>query len=247
MKHSDRVVLITGSTQGIGLATAVRFASEGARLVLNGRSSGENVENALKLVHGAGADAIFIEADVGAASQLEQLTGGALEKFGQIDVAIWNASFNMKKPFLDYVPADLEAVNALNFGGYFHFARQVLPGMKARGFGRLLATVSSAPYLYAAGFNLSGASKAAVISLMKHLATEFAPNGITCNAVGPGLTRTGLAEEFSLTDADLIAETVPAGRIGEPEEVAAAFSYLASDEAAYVTGQVLHANGGRYM
>ncbi|MDH3742016.1 MAG: SDR family oxidoreductase [Hyphomicrobiales bacterium] len=247
MKHANRVVLITGSTQGIGLTTALRFAREGARLVLNGRTAGAGANKAIQTVGQAGAEAEFVQADVGDPGQLEQLITAASERFGRIDVAIWNASFNLKRPFLEYDLADFNAVNSMNFGGFFHFARLVLPGMRVRHYGRLIATVSSAPYLYSSGFNLSGPSKAAIISLIKHLATEFAPDGITCNAVGPGLTRTGLAEQFDLTDADVIAKTVPVGRIGEPEEVAAAFSYLASDEAAYITGQVLHVNGGRYM
>ncbi|MCP5076391.1 MAG: SDR family oxidoreductase [Rhodobacteraceae bacterium] len=247
MKFADRVVLITGSTKGIGLATAVRFASEGARLVINGRASGPVAQEALQTISKVGAEALFVEADVSNPDHVERLVNAANERFGQIDVAIWNASLNLKRPFLEYDIEDFNAVNALNFGGFFQMARLVLPGMKTRGYGRLMATVSSAPYLYGSGFNLSGASKAAVISLVKHLAAEFAPDGITCNAVAPGLTRTGLAEKFDLSNADVIKETVPAGRMGDPEEVAAAFCYLASDEAAYVTGQILHVNGGRYM
>lgn len=247
MKFADRVVLITGSTKGIGLATSVQFASEGARLVINARSSSAASDEAVRIINKSGAEALFVEADVSNPNQLKQLVHAANKRFGQIDIAIWNASLNMKRPFLEYDTKDFNAVNALNFGGFFQMARLVLPGMKARGFGRLMATVSSAPFLYGSGFNLSGASKAAVISLVKHLAAEFAPDGITCNAVAPGLTRTGLAEQFDLDQDNVILQTVPAGRMAHPDEVAAAFCYLASEEAAYVTGQVLHVNGGRYM
>ncbi|MEM7424644.1 MAG: SDR family NAD(P)-dependent oxidoreductase [Pseudomonadota bacterium] len=247
MRHKGKLVLITGSTRGIGLATARRFAQEGAYVVLHGRTDSEVAEQALAEVKELGAEASFVAADLSKAEAGGNLADHVARTIGTIDIAIWNASLNMRKPFLDYEPEEFEPIYAMNFGGFAHFAHAVLPQMRYSLWGRVMATLSSAPYLYDSGFNLSGASKAGVISLIKHIAAEFARDGVTCNGVAPGLTRTETAEAFGLTERDVINEAIPARRIAEPEEIAGAFSYLASEEAGYITGQILHVNGGRYM
>ncbi len=247
MRHKGKLVLITGSTRGIGFATAKRFAEEGAEVVLHGRAENEVSKTALDEIRALGVKASFVPMDLSKAEAGGLLIDRVCENIGTIDVAIWNASLNMRKPFLEYAAEEFEAINAMNFGGFFHFAQAALPQMRYSLWGRIMATLSAAPYLYDSRFNLSGASKAAVVSLIKHIAYEFARDGVTCNGVAAGLTRTDTAEEFGLSDKELIRDTVPARRIGEPDEIAGAFSYLASEEAGYITGQILHVNGGRYM
>ena len=245
-----KTAIITGSARGIGRAVALRFAADGADVVINYVRSAAQAQEAAAAVRQHGRRALVVQADVSQRAQVEALLQQTLEAFGKVDILVSNAGIVIDKPFVESTDDDWQAAIETNLHGFFNCCRVVLPYMMTRRYGRIIATGSVivdtgnfGPNKYA----VCTASKGGIVAMVKPLAVEAAPYGITVNAVSPGYIATDMMHDIDPAGREAIKRVIPMGRYGTPEEVAAAMAFLASDEAAYITGQVLRVNGGMVM
>ena len=250
MELSGKTAIVTGSARGIGRAIALRFANDGADVVINYVRSTAGAQEVAQAVRAQGRQALVVQADVSQRSQVETLLQQTLEVFGKVDILVSNAGIVIDKPFVESTDDDWQAAIETNLHGFFNCCRVILPHMMARQYGRIIATGSVIVDTGNFGRNkyaVCTASKGGIVAMVKPLAVEAAPYGITVNAVSPGYIATDMMHEIDAAGREAIKRVIPAGRYGIPEEVAAAMAFLASDEAAYITGQVLRVNGGMVM
>lgn len=239
-----KTVLITGASRNMGRVAAVSFAREGANLVLCTSSKMEGLEETARLARAKGAEVLTQQCDVSDAAQVEALAVAARRKFGGVDVAVNNAVYRCEargKGFLD-LPHEMWQRNIeVNLNGPYYICRSVIPDMKQKGWGRIINFSGIAPFL---GHGAAKAmAKIGIVGLTRGLASEFAPYGITANCIGPGTIAT--ERESKLPDKELHAEQ-PVRRLGKPGEIAELAVYLASEQAAFITGQCYLVNGGLY-
>jgi 3-oxoacyl-[acyl-carrier protein] reductase len=242
MRLDGRVALVTGAAGGIGAATARRFAREGATVVVND----VDLELARPLVtelQKEGARALSIAADVTARTDVEAMVDHVVGEFGRLDVLVNNAGVNRDAMSHKMTEEQWDQVLAVNLKGTFLCAQAVLAGMRERGWGRVINT-SSVGSLGNIGQANYAASKAGVIGLTRTLALEYAKYGITVNCVAPGPVMTRMLAGVPVAIREKIVAKVPVGRIARPEEIAAVHAFLASEDAAFITGQVLFVDGG---
>jgi gluconate 5-dehydrogenase len=242
---SGRLALITGSSAGLGLAIAQGLAQAGARIVLNGRDAGRlaAVAAALRAEGAAVEIAAFDVADAAATTAGIDAVAATL---GPIDIVVNNAGVNQRQPLDAFSDEQWHALLAVNLDGPFHVARAVLPAMKARGRGKLINICSLASEIGRPNIVPYAASKGALQMLTRALAVEVAPFGIQVNGIAPGFFATAMNAALT-ADAEFdawVRRRTPAGRWGDPAEVAGAAVFLASDAASYVTGHVLFVDGG---
>ena len=250
MELSGKTAIVTGSARGIGRAIALRFANDGADVVINYVRSTAGAQEVAQAVRARGRQALVVQADVSQRSQVETLLQQTLEVFGKVDILVSNAGIVIDKPFVESTDDDWQAAIETNLHGFFNCCRVILPHMMVRQYGRIIATGSVIVDTGNFGRNkyaVCTASKGGIVAMVKPLAVEAAPYGITVNAVSPGYIATDMMHEIDAAGREAIKRVIPAGRYGTPEEVAAAMAFLASDEAAYITGQVLRVNGGMVM
>jgi NAD(P)-dependent dehydrogenase (short-subunit alcohol dehydrogenase family) len=244
---SAPVVLITGALAGIGRATALAFAREGARIVISGRRDGIGVDLAKEL-RTLGAEAEFIRADVRYEDDVRALVDKAIERFGRLDVAVNNAGTEGKTgPITEQSPESYAATFDTNVLGTILSLKYEMRVMLAQGHGSIVNLSSTMGSRGAAGASMYVASKHAVEGLTKAAALEGAAAGVRVNAVAPGPVDTELLSRFAGSPdrkAALVAG-VPARRLGTPEDIAATIVFLASDKADFVTGQIIGVNGGK--
>jgi 3-oxoacyl-[acyl-carrier protein] reductase len=241
---AGRIALVTGAATGIGRAIALAFAGAGARVAINhlGRA-----QAALETAADAGTLAIVVEADVRSPHQVAAMIAETERRLGDIDILVNNAGVILEKPFLALTEADWDFVLDTDLKSLFLTCRAVLPGMAARGRGVVINVASELGYLGRERYVPYCAAKAGVIGLTRSLAREFAP-AVRVNAIAPGPIDTPMLSLENMSPEMLERErAIPAGRIGRPEEVAAAALFLASDQASFFYGQVLAPNGGAYM
>lgn len=248
MKIKDRVALITGSGQGIGKAIALNFAREGAKIAINDISFNEakaleTVEELRKL----GVEAELFLADVSKEDDVNSMVGKILERFGRVDILINNAGINRDGLLHKGNLADWEAVMAVNLTGPFICTKAVLPSMRAQGYGRIVNLTSLTARIGIFGTGYYATSKAGLIGLTKVTAVENVSKGITCNALAPGYINTDMMNKYPEEQLKALIAAIPMGRFAEPEEVADAALFLASDSSAYITGAVLDINGGSFI
>lgn len=239
-----KVAIITGGTRGIGLAIVKAFLEEGASVALFG-SRKETVDKALAALKEENAEypVIGLSPDLSDYAQIESAIGQVNAHFGKIDVLVNNAGVSAREPLYDYAPEAFDKVINLNVNSVFYCAKAVAPIMKANGGGSIINTSSMVSlYGQAAGCSYP-ASKFAVNGLTKSLARELGKDNIRVNAVLPGVTRTDMVAALPQEIVARISATIPLGRVGEPEEVANAFVFLASDKASYITGALLSVDG----
>ena len=244
---SERVVLITGALAGIGRATATAFARQGAAVVISGRRDEEGKEFAAELRE-LGTQAEYIRADVSIEDDVEALVDGTVKAFGKLDVAVNNAGFTGSPGQL--ATQTLEAYDEVfgtNVRGLFFSLKHELRVMTRQGSGSIVNLSSTFGERGGAGAALYSASKHAVNGFTRSAALEVAATGIRVNAVAPGPVATGGLERFagSQERAAAMAATVPAGRLGSVEDIADVITFLASDAARFVTGQIIAVNGGK--
>jgi NAD(P)-dependent dehydrogenase (short-subunit alcohol dehydrogenase family) len=244
---SERVVLVTGALAGIGRATAMAFAREGASVVVSGRRDEEGKAFAAEL-RDLGTSAEYIRADVSSEDDVLALVDGTIKAFGKLDVAVNNAGFTGNPGLLE--TQTLEAYDTVfdtNVRGVFFSLKHELRVMTGQGFGNIVNLSSTFGERGGAGAALYSASKHAVNGLTRSAALEVAAKGIRVNAVAPGPVATGGLDRFvgGAERAAAMAATVPAGRLGHVDDIADVIRFLASDGARFVTGQIIAVNGGK--
>lgn len=241
-----RVCLVTGGGSGIGRATALRMASEGAEaIIIAGRRAAE-IEAAAAACGELGTDAIAVQTDITHEDEVERLVRTAIERCGRLDVAFNNAGFQERRAPLDEQSSDVyDSVFDTNVRALFLCLRHQLPAMLAQGRGSIVVNASvSGVRNPNAGLSLYSASKAAAISLTRSVAMENAPRGIRINAIAPGRVVTDMMLRAGVGDVATVGAGLPLRRTGTPEEVAEAVVWLASDASSYVVGHVLVADEG---
>lgn len=239
-----KVAIVTGGTRGIGYAIVQKFLEAGAKVALFG-SRQETVDKALEQIKAeqSGAEVIGLCPALENYQEVAEAIDAAQNQFGRLDILVNNAGISARESLYDYQPEDFEKIMRLNVTGVFHCTKAVAPVMKNQGGGSVI-NMSSMVSLYGqpAGCGYP-ASKYAVNGLTKSLARELGRDQIRVNAVAPGVTRTDMVAALPEEMVQKMAATIPLGRIGEPEEVANAALFLASDLASYVTGTVLSVDG----
>jgi NAD(P)-dependent dehydrogenase (short-subunit alcohol dehydrogenase family) len=243
---ADRVVVVTGAGGGIGRATALRFAAEGASVVVNDVRS-EAAAETVAAIGSAGGRAHAAPGDVTEPAVNESIVAGTVERFGRLDCFHCNAGGALPRPMLDTDVDEYRRLMALNLDAVWYGTSAALRAMLPQRRGVLLVTTSGAGIAAAAGLAAYGAAKAAVVSLVRSLALEFGPQGIRAVALSPGAmgTEPMLAWVDTLPGGrERYAEHIPARRLGLPEEIANAAVFLASDAASYVNGACLCVDGG---
>ncbi|HWK88349.1 MAG TPA: SDR family oxidoreductase [Longimicrobium sp.] len=251
----DRVALVTGGSMGLGKAIARELSRERARVVIAARNEARLRAAAEEIRRETGCPVLAIPADVTRGDDVRRLVEETVERWGGVDVAIANAA---GPPGTRYESTSLEQFERAieqNLLSAVRLAQEVTPHMVARGWGRFIALTSMSVKQPLPGLILSNTARAGVAGFVKTMATELAPHGVTCNVVAPGYMRTGrvedLAEERARNEGRTLEEvleeiggSIPAGRIGEPEELAALVAFLASERAAYLTGTTIQVDGG---
>lgn len=245
-RMDGKICLVTGGGTGIGRAAALQMAREGAKaVVIAGRREQEG-EAVAAACRDLGSQAVFLMTDVTREADVEAMVMGTLDRFGRLDVAFDNAGFQERRaPIEDQDDATYAAVFDTNVRGVFHCLRHQIPAMRQAGGGAIVINASVSGIRNPnPGFALYNASKAAVIAMMRTAAIENAAQGVRINAVAPGRVVTDMMLAAGVGDVATVAAGLPLRRMGEPEEVAEAVLWLASDAASYIVGHVLAADGG---
>ena len=242
---NGKVALVTGASRGIGRAIAETLASRGATVVAAAR--GDNAAATVTAIQQAGGRADVAALDVTDAASVEAVVGGALERHGRIDILVNNAGITRDQLMLRMKRDDWDQVIATNLTAAFTCVQAVLKPMIKQRSGRIISISSVVGQMGNAGQANYAASKAGLIGFSKAMAREVASRNITVNVVTPGLIESDMTKAITDKAQADWASAIPLGRLGTPRDVAAAVCFLASEEAAYITGQVLAVNGGMYM
>jgi len=242
---TGRIALVTGASRGIGRAIATRLAAQGATVVAAARA--QNAADTVSAITSGGGKAEVASADVSDAAAVDALIGGTLERHGRIDILVNNAGIAKDQLMLRMKRDDWDQVIATNLTAAFALTQAVLKPMIRQKGGRIVCISSVVGQSGNAGQANYAASKAGLIGFAKAVAQEVASRNITVNVVAPGLIETDMTRAITDNAREDWAARIPLKRLGTPEDIAAAVCFLASDEAAYITGQVLAVNGGMYM
>jgi 3-oxoacyl-[acyl-carrier protein] reductase len=242
----NRIAFITGASRGIGRACSLALSSAGARVVLAARHV-DQLEHVAAEIRSSGRDAFIVEMDLSVPSSVRSAISKASKEFGRIDILVNNAGITRDGLAVRMKQEDWEAVLTTNLTGAFIATQQVLLSMMRERWGRIIYITSVVGEAGNPGQANYAAAKAGLIGLTKSLAQEMASRNITVNAVAPGFIETDMTQVLSPELKEKILAAIPLKRLGTPADVAAAVKFLASDEAAYITGHVLNVNGGMYM
>ncbi len=242
-----RTILVTGGSRGIGRGICLAFARSGNHIYFNYSSAGEAAAQTEKLVAEAGGTATGIQVNVASEKEVIGFVARALDETGRVDVLVNNAGITRDGLIVRMKEADWEAVLNVNLKGAFLSTKAVTKPMMKQRYGRIINVSSVVGVSGNPGQANYVASKAGIIGLTKGVARELASRGITANVVAPGYIETDMTADLPDKAKDAMVSQIPLGRSGTPEDIAAAVVFLASDQAAYITGQVLHVSGGMYM
>ncbi len=243
---TESLTLVTGATQGIGVAIARRFAQAGARVAINDIAAGPVMDAVVREVDGVAAPA-----DISDRTQVRAMVRQLVERSGPIGTLICNAAYMTMSPFLEHSPDDWWKIVDTNLTGTFHLVQEVLPSMRALGAGRIVIVSSYWGVIGWPDATAYAASKAGLVSLIKTLGRELAPEGIIVNGIAPGVTSTPQLEVDAMAAGrsvaqmeELYAHAIPAGRVAQPDEIAAGVAFLADRRMGAMVGTILQVNGG---
>ncbi|MEO9190497.1 MAG: glucose 1-dehydrogenase [Acetobacteraceae bacterium] len=251
MTWTDQVAIVTGASRGIGRAIAQRLAARGAAICVNYTANAEAAEAVVAEITATGGRAIAAQADVADADAVARMAARAEAELGPITILVNNAGIAVPGTLETYDPAAMERMRRINVDGVIHTIRAASPGMRQRGYGRIVNIASNAAF----GTSLPGttfyaATKAEVLILTRRFAMELGRQGITVNAIAPGwvvtdMARRGATEEAFAARVRMISERAMVGRVGQPDDIANAVAFLAAPESGFVTAQALTVDGGR--
>ena len=240
---NGKTALVTGATGAIGEAIARALHAQGATVAI----SGTRQEALDKLAGELGGRVHILPCDLSSAEQVEALVPAAEEKMEKLDILVANAGVNKDNLFVQLKDEDWDKVIAVNLTATFRLTRAAVSRMMRRRYGRIIGISSVVGFTGNPGQGNYTASKAGMVGMMKSVAAEYAKRNVTANCIAPGIITSAMTDKLNDKQRETILSKVPAGKLGTPLDVAAAAVYLASDEAAYVTGQTIHVNGGMAM
>lgn len=244
---SGKVAVVTGSSRGIGAAIAKTLAAQGAKVVVNHRNSPEGAADVVAAIQANGGEAMVIQADVGQSSEAQRLIKETIDTYGQIDILVNNAGTTRDTLIMTMKDEDWDLVLRTNLSSTYYCAKAAVRPMMKKRSGRIINITSVVGLAGQAGQTNYAASKAGIIGFTKSLAKEIGSRNITVNAVAPGFIPTALTEVLPQEMMQAAVANTPLGRLGTVEDVANAVLFLASNEAAFITGQVLTVDGGLVM
>ncbi|MBD2774280.1 glucose 1-dehydrogenase [Iningainema tapete] len=247
MKLEGKVALVTGSSQGIGAAIAVRLAQEGADIIIDYRSHAEGAEETKAKVEATGRKGLVVKADLGVVSDIRRMVTDGIQQFGKLDILVNNAGLEKNASFWDVTEEDYENVLNVNLKGVFFATQAVVQHLReTKRPGRIINISSVHEELPFPHFTSYCASKGGVKMMMRNLAVELGPLGITVNNVAPGAIETPINKSL-LEDKEKLSavlKNIPLGRLGQPQDVASLVAFLASSDADYITGSTFFVDGG---
>jgi 3-oxoacyl-[acyl-carrier protein] reductase len=247
MDFSNKTAVVTGASRNIGQATAVTLAEHGANVGITARSNEDGCIETVERVENTGSTASFALGDLGDPDDISRVVSALRDDLGPIDILINNATIRPSKSFFDVESADIDTVQDVNFRGMFLMTQAAAKDMEKAGRGAIVNLLGTLVYLGTNNRSHSFGSKLAIEGLVRQLASELGPLGIRVNGVSPGLIKTERDTRPGWEDTKTQVEAAtPLRRLGEVQEVADAICYMASDDASFITGQVLHVNGGLY-
>ena len=244
---TGKVALVTGSGKNIGRTIALDLAARGASLVINGRGDRGAVDDVVAEIEASGGQAIGCLADVSDEAQTRAMVAAAVAAFGGIDIVVSNAGLRRQTPFLEMSLAEWREILSVALDGAFILCRAAVPHMLGRGGGAIVALSGISTHIGTPNRCHVSASKAGLEGLMRALAMELAPEGITCNTVAPGAVDTVRGAAAGAMPQTMTDRGIPLGRKAAMQEIAAAVRFLAGPEGRYITGQTLHVNGGAFL
>lgn len=247
MTLQGKVAVVTGASRGIGKAIAIELGKRGAKVVVNYAKSAEGAEEAVEAIKGGGSEAVACQADVTDAKAAAALIKTAVDTYGRIDILVNNAGTTRDQVIMMMPEEDWDTVITTNLKSTFNCSKSAVKAMMRQRYGRIINISSVSGVLGNAGQTNYSASKAGLIGFTRALAREVAPRNITVNAIAPGFIPTDLTANVPENLKTESLKAIPLGRWGTVDEVAYAVVFLASDEAAYITGQTLNVDGGMAM
>jgi 3-oxoacyl-[acyl-carrier protein] reductase len=246
-KFDGKVAVVTGGSRGIGRAIALELGIQGAKVVVNYHASAAAAEEVAAAIRAAGSEALAVQADVSDPDQVNALFKAVADAFGRVDILVNNAGITRDNVIMMLKPDDFDAVIDTNLRSAWLCSKAASRSMMKQRSGRIINITSVVGIAGNGGQTNYAASKAGMIGLTKALAKEIASRGVTVNAVAPGFIASDMTAALSEDILKKAIEAIPLGRQGSPEDVAKAVAFLASDDAAYITGQVLVVDGGMVM
>jgi 3-oxoacyl-[acyl-carrier protein] reductase len=244
MKLKDKVALVTGGSRGLGKTIALQLASEGAQVIVNYVASADKAEEVVAAIQSEGGKAVAMKADVSNLEEVEKMVDTIYEQFERIDILVNNAGVTRDELLISMEREDWDKVIATNLGGLFNCTKAAAKYMMMQKSGRIINMSSVAGERGGRGQSNYAASKGAVNAFTRSVAMELARKNVTVNAVAPGVVETEMSSEVIRRAQDIILNSVPLKRLGQPEEIAKVVAFLASDDSSYITGEVIRVDGG---